>query len=108
MKKNGLIIEDIPFKTLSIWEVVIDILNKKHESQLIKTKNFCFCNKKKLKIYKKFMSEIKFYCVTNKKLILLKIKTFILVGLDKTIRHIPILDVMKVITFIIKKNIILN
>ena len=37
-----LIIEDIPFKTLSIWEVVIDILNKKHESQLIKTKKFLF------------------------------------------------------------------
>lgn len=48
LKKNGyLIIEDIPFKTLSIWEVVIDILNKKHESQLIKTKeSFVFVIKK--------------------------------------------------------------
>ena len=48
LKKNGyLIIEDIPFKTLSIWEVVIDILNKKYESQLVKAKkSFIFVIKK--------------------------------------------------------------
>ena len=38
-KKGFLIIEDIPFKTIPIWEVVIDILDKKYESHLIKTKN---------------------------------------------------------------------
>ena len=37
-KKGFLIIEDIPFKTIPIWEVVIDILDKKYESNLIKTK----------------------------------------------------------------------
>ena len=37
-KKGFLIIEDIPFKTIPIWEVVIDILGKKYESHLIKTK----------------------------------------------------------------------
>ena len=37
-KKGFLIIEDIPFKTIPIWEVVIDILDKKYESHLIKTK----------------------------------------------------------------------
>ncbi len=48
LKKNGyLIIEDIPFKTLSIWEVVINILNKKYESQLVKAKkSFIFVIKK--------------------------------------------------------------
>ena len=38
LKKRFLIIEDIPFKTIPIWEVVIDILDKKYESHLIKTK----------------------------------------------------------------------
>tara|TARA_B100001063_G_scaffold245337_1_gene280738 strand:+ start:1130 stop:1942 length:813 start_codon:yes stop_codon:yes gene_type:complete len=40
LKKRGfLIIEDIPFKTIPIWEVVINILGEKYESQLIKCKN---------------------------------------------------------------------
>lgn len=39
LKKNGfLIIEDIPIKTVPIWEVVINILDKKYESKLVKTK----------------------------------------------------------------------
>lgn len=38
-KKGFLIIEDIPIKTIPIWEVVINILGKKYESQLIKCKN---------------------------------------------------------------------
>ena len=48
LKKNGiLIIEDIPFKTIPIWKVVSAILNKKHESQLIKAKkSFLFIIKK--------------------------------------------------------------
>ena len=48
LKKDGyLVIEDIPFKTLSIWEVVTDILNKKYESQLIRAKkSFVFLIKK--------------------------------------------------------------
>ena len=37
-KKGFLIIEDIPFKTIPIWEVVIDILDKRYESYLIRTK----------------------------------------------------------------------
>ena len=41
-KKGFLIIEDIPFKTIPIWEVVIDILDKKYESHLIKTKKILF------------------------------------------------------------------
>ena len=48
LKKNGfLVIEDIPFKTLSIWEVVINILNNKYETKLIKTKkSYVFIIKK--------------------------------------------------------------
>ena len=40
IKKNGyLIIEDIPFKAKSIWEVISFILSTKYKSTLVKTKN---------------------------------------------------------------------
>ena len=48
LKKNGyLVIEDISFKTIAIWEVVSNILNKDYETQLIKAKkSFVFIIKK--------------------------------------------------------------
>ena len=49
LNKNGyLIIEDIPFRSQSIWEIVNFILNKKYKTNLIKTKNaLIFSCKKK-------------------------------------------------------------
>ena len=49
LNKNGyLIIEDIPFRSQSIWEIVNFILNKKYKTNLIKTKNaLIFLVKKK-------------------------------------------------------------
>jgi hypothetical protein len=42
LKKNGwLLIEDIPFRSKSIWEIVQFILEKKYFTKLIKGNN-CF------------------------------------------------------------------
>jgi len=48
LKKEGyLIIEDIPFKAKPIWEVISNILNKKYNTFLVKTKkNYVFIIKK--------------------------------------------------------------
>lgn len=49
LKKNGfLIIEDIPFRAINIWEVIDFILSKRYETQLVKTKKaLVFIIKKK-------------------------------------------------------------
>ena len=39
LKKNGyLVVEDIPYRTLNIWEVVNLILSKSHQTKLVRTK----------------------------------------------------------------------
>lgn len=48
LKKNGyLVIEDIPFKAKPIWQVISNILNKKYNTFLVKTKqSYVFIIKK--------------------------------------------------------------
>ena len=49
LKTNGfLIIEDIPYRTINIWEVIDFILSKSHKTKLVKTKKaFVFIIKNK-------------------------------------------------------------